>query len=327
MRKHTVSIALLPLLGLACGSEPMGVEQAPFAAATYRIDSTVALGATAALPAQARESLQALSSLRENPARTIFDLLEQAGVPAVEDLRGALPDILEAKVEGWINAYVAGARVGDAPVTALLDETRSDILAFLVSFQLVSTLDLPATGELGDAAGQHVCEAVVFFADGQRIEVPVPQSVGNVTGATVDTRVDGGHLLLGDHSFGLPFGQAAIVGVDRLVALRFGAATLRDALGDLVRCDALADSVASRCVGFVCVGHEDELFALCEMGLDKVVDDVHRRLAALDFKAVHFVSGEALRKGQRLYDGTWELAVDLGQGESPADASFVGTAR
>lgn len=325
MRTRTRSLVFLPLLGLACDSQPPGTVQAPFAAATYRIDSSVALGASAALPSRARESLQALSSLRENPARTFFDLLEQAGVPAVEDLRDALPDVIEAKIEGWINAYVAGARVGEAPVTALLEETSEDILAFLLNFELVSRLELPATDDAGNARGQHVCEAVVFVVDDQRIEVPVPSSVGVVTGAAVDTHTARGDLVLGDHSFGLPFGQAAIVGVDRLVKLRFGADTLREALGTLIGCDALAASVASRCVGFACVGHAKELAAVCEKGLDQVVEDVHQRLGALDFKAVHFLSGEARRKDLGLQDGTWQLAVDLGQGEAPAQASFIGT--
>ncbi len=93
---------------------------------------------------------------------------------------------------------------------------------------------------------------------------------------------------------------AADVIADRTV----GGGSLRGAMGMLVDCTCAAREVARRCVGPLCVGHEAELATVCERGLDLVVDQVHEKMRDLDFKAVHFLSGEA-------------VLVDAADGQSP----------
>ena len=57
-----------------------------------------------------------------NPAEALLDLAERRGVPAVGILRAALPDVLEDKLEGWINGEIEKLKINGKPITAYAGE-------------------------------------------------------------------------------------------------------------------------------------------------------------------------------------------------------------
>jgi len=64
-------------------------------------------------------------------------------------------------------------------------------------------------------------------------------------------------------------------------------------LGRALGCRALAHTIASKCVLGVCVGHETQLDAMCEGGLDAIVNEVHDRIAAFRIDVFRFISRTA----------------------------------
>ena len=134
---------------------------------------------------------------------------------------------------------------------------------------------------------------------------------------------------------GIPFGAYALRAIDFTMERQLGASDLRAALALTVDCAAMAANVADRCIGFVCVGHESELQAICEGGLDEAAAQLEERIHAIDFQAIHFQSGTATAEGAildaltgaataaRLEAGTWTATVDLGQEPEAATATFT----
>ena len=80
----------------------------------------------------------------------------------------------------------------------------------------------------------------------------------------------------------------------------------------------------------VCVGHQAELPAICEGGLDAIVNFAHDRMAALRLDVLHLASGQAHLIDDdgdgafdRITDGTWQAELNLGLGLRPTTASFA----
>jgi len=300
---------------------------------SYALASTLQIEAVALMPSSAYQAVQVLEGLRDRPAETLFDLAEQAGVPAVGTLRDALPSSLESRLYGWIDGYLQQITTGDGTVAQVLDTVIGVCHAPIGELRLASALTVD-----GDRA-THRLDTVEIEVAGHALAYDVAPlaAIGVELEATVAATVvrdrDGARIGLAGHGFGLPYGKLAWRALDDLVGQRYGR-DLRGQLGAMVDCPALARTVASKCVLGLCVGHEAELTAICEAGLDQAVDQVRGRIEAATVEPLILSAGTARVDDGQPADGvasslagTWTAAVDLGVGPRPAPATFTGTRR
>ncbi len=310
---------------------------------TYQVTSDFQVPATVAAPGPLGDALRLLHEMNVNPGGAILTMAEIAGVPAVGDLRAVLPQSLEDQLTGWMNQYLDTATVnGVSPhdeIVALDEQVRS----VLLDWDLRSTLDLPVS-----APGTHAPDALVFGAGGNPVVVPVdltaPVTAGTGVSATVSWPSGGGSptVTIGEHAMGIPFGHYALIAIDVITEAEFGTPGVGAALHAIVDCAGMAASVAAQCTGpswaRVCVGHETELTAVCEGGLDAVAAKLEEKILGIDYQAIHFVSGIATVEGVSvdettstatatvLSNGTWTSTIDLAQGGTEdATATFTAT--
>src|SRR5262249_34469282 len=149
--------------------------------------------------------------------------------------------------------------------------------------------------------------------------------------AEATARSQSGSLAIGDHRFGLAYGDYLWRATDQAIAAQFGAG-VREALGAAVNCPHVAQTIASKCVLGVCVGHADLLDELCERGLDEVVGLARDQITDLRFDALHFAAGSARLIDRTsdgiadtLADGVWTAEINAGVGLRPVPATFTAT--
>jgi hypothetical protein len=341
MMKHSLTIVLVTLGLGGCGGEPASDSSpAPLsdagasATGTYALTTTLELPATLLAPQPAADAFTTLRGLRTNPAGTMFDLLEQAGVPRAQQLHQALPDVLQSRLDGWINGFVAHAVYQGHPVPAELDQLIAFGSKLQVQVEMLSALSLGAPDATGACTATHSVRSLRFagLPDQAAIIVPtLPVSVATgITTSPLSVRLSAGRagsdalFTAGDHAFGLPIGQYLVAALDASLQQRYGQ-DLRGTFGLLVDCPAMAASVSHECVGPICVGHESDLHEVCARGLDAAAARVLERLGEYDWKAVHFSSGTAdFSAPGRLSGGAWKATVDVGQGERAVAARFTG---
>jgi hypothetical protein len=319
MRLRLLSAALLTLA--ACDSAANGTDEAPVAlAASYRLATTIDLPASAALPADLAAALDLLRGLRDAPGETIFDLAGQAGVPAVDELRDALPGALESRVEGWVDDQVRAALAADPELAAALDLVVDAADTVLAEIHLASEL----------SGGQHRLITIGFDVAGTAATFPVDGLP--LTTVPASLQVTGGALAVGDHAFGLPVGDLAYRAFSAEVERRAGT-DVRGVLADAIDCPAVAAAVADQCVLGACVGHEDDLLAVCAEGIDYLVAELAARFAEANLDVLRLERGSAPLLdadgdgiAEQLGAGTWAASIDVGAGLRPAPASFVGAA-
>jgi hypothetical protein len=365
----------LPLLGLASlvslavacgGSDGAGGTNGPAAAppaadpslggqatsvdlsGKYELSTRYDLTTAGVLPDIASQTLKALSDLESNPSKTILDLLEAAKVPIVANLLDAIPDEVKAPFEGWFNDHVFKALFQDVPVTEQIAQLISDIAAIATKFEVVSALDLAPTSDVGATTASHTLTGIGFTILSQRTVIDLPQNLGTLTRADGvpstavhiverSPAVENGRLAVGDHGFGFPLGDFVLLGVDKLAQAKLGASNLRDALGKVIDCAGIANDVAGECIGPVCVGHESDIEATCNAGLDLVAAQVQDGLKALNFDVLHLAEGDADMfdapapggatdgKIDRIDNGIWKAAFRVtAKGEQPITALFSG---
>jgi hypothetical protein len=312
----------------------------------YAVVSPIDLTALALASEREAQTIALLKGLRDDPAGTFFAALEEAGVPLAADLYDVLPSVLKGKVQGWINQALLGGKLDGRPIAGEVDQLLAMVEQTLIRFDLLTDLQLPGPGDAG-AAGPlagHLIRGVRYDFLGGRLPVIVPRLIDKHSLVNAETEMTAaitspapasdGALVLGDHAFGLPYGEYALAALNQVTHQRYGA-PLRPALGRLFDCPGMGQAVAKECAGPLCVGHAAELTEICERGLDHVVEDIQERIQSLNFNAVRFRRGQAAlwdqrggeaRDGQadRIADGTWEAFIDLGQGPRPVTASFSG---
>jgi len=138
-------------------------------------------------------------------------------------------------------------------------------------------------------------------------------------------------IVIGDHHFGLAYGEILFAALDG----RPDGPSLRARLGQAFDCPGLGVSVASRCVLGLCIGHAAEVTALCESALDVAVDKIHDQLAMANFEALRFSDGRAQLWDQlateprdglvdRIAAGIWQATIDAGPGPRACRATFAG---
>jgi hypothetical protein len=130
---------------------------------------------------------------------------------------------------------------------------------------------------------------------------------------------------------GIPFGRYALQALDAILLQQYGVPDVASYLSNAVGCPAMAASVASRCVGFLCVGHEADLLSICEAGVAEGAAQLEDRILGLDFRAIDFQAGSAVavgasfepvRDATALQAGVWTASIDVGNGAEPATATF-----
>jgi hypothetical protein len=289
------------------------------AAGTYQVRSTIDVTVEAVLPAPAEELVVTLRDFSVHPGHTLIDLADQAGVPAVAELRALLPDVLERQLDGWLDDEIARLHLGGVPVTELAGEAAALAEAALTRFELDSEL------ALDDGRATHRLTALDFAPAGLAarlafdVEIAVPASVS----------IRQGSLSISDHRFGVAYGEYIWRATDAAIAQQFGGG-IRAVLGSAVACPQLAQAIAGKCVLGVCVGHASQLGELCERGLDEVVGIAHDKIAGLRFDVLHLAAGSARlvdASGDGVADalagGVWTAEIDAGFGLRHVPATFT----
>lgn len=288
------------------------------ASGTYQVRSQIDVTVETVLPEPAEEIVVTLRNFSVDPAHTLIDLAEQAGVPAVSELRAVLPDVLESKLEGWIDDEIAKVRINDVPVTEVAGSIAMLAQTALTQFELDSELQI----EAGNAT--HRLTAIDLAPAGIASRTSFDIEISARTTATSRA----GSLTLGDHGYGLAWGEYVWRALDTAIAAQYGAG-IRETLGQAVNCPHIAQTVASKCVLGVCVGHAGLIEELCERGLDEVVERAHDKFAELRFDVLHFAAGSARLVdsshdgiADALGDGVWTAEINAGFGLRPVPATF-----
>lgn len=292
----------------------------PVASGVYQVRSQIDLTIEVVLPDTAADLVVTLRELSTAPAHTLITLADEAGVPAVSELRAALPDLLESRLEGWIDDEIGKLTVGGAPITQLAAETAALAETALTHVALDSELTI------ADGRATHRLIALDFAPAGLDAQLALGALPDELIRATAPASSHQGALTLGDHVFSLAYGAYAWRALDAACVARHGA-NLRATLGSAIDCPALANRLASKCVLGVCVGHVAELTELCERGLDEVVDRARAKVAALKFDALHLAAGTATvaDRADRLDHGEWSAQLNVGFGLRHAPATFTAT--
>ena len=341
MRTKAIVVSLALLVG-ACGTEPPGggddanedggtqANPVPYKSGPYHVQTAVDFTIEAVLPPQIETVVQFLRLFSTNPARAIFDLAEAKGVPAVGIIRDVLPGVLEDKLEGWINDEIAKVKINGKPVTAYAGQLAALAEIALSEFALESSLNIDSID--GQAAkATHTMTALDLKPMGIDFRLPIGGLAGDILTQKPDISwTEGGAFGLGEQHFGLNYGEYAWQGMQAVSKQVFGD-DIRNTLGKALNCAGIAKAVAGKCVLGVCVGHETELKAVCNGGLDALVDFTHDKIAAMRLEVFHFASGNARLVdddgdgyGDRIVDGVWAAEMNLGLGLRKAPATFTG---
>jgi len=306
---------------------PLPPAPVPVPGGLYQVTTQLDLTIEALLPEPAEQLVVTLRNFSQHPAHTLIDLADAAGVPAVAELRAALPDALESRLEGWIDDELAKVRWAGAPLTQRAAEMAALAETTLTQVALHSELDLDlATGTATGAAqlASHRLTSLDFHPAGLDVVLPLAALPGDVTTATAARTVSPTALALGDHQFGLAYGEYAWRALEATCTTTYGA-PLRAAIGAAVSCPTIASRLASKCILGVCVGHTAALTELCERGLDEVVNRARAKITAVRFTALHLAAGTATAAdgADRLTAGVWTAEINAGQGLRPAPATFT----
>ena len=314
--------------GNGADGEHQGTPENPVPAKTgpYTLTNKIDFTIEQVLPQQIEAVVLTLREMETNPARALISIADRAGVPAVGTLYGAIPGVLKDKLEDWINAEINKVQINGKPIGAYCGQIARLAETALTDFQVDSELAIE------DGIATHRLTALDLRPTGiLNVRIPIGGFVGDLLTQTPAIDVgEGGVLALSEQHFGLNYGEYAWQGIEAVSTQLFGG-TVRQTLGKAINCPGLANTIASKCVLGVCVGHRTELTAICEGGLDAAVGFVHDKLADMRIEALHLASGSALLVdedgdgvGDSIADGTWEAEMNLGLGLRKAPATFTG---
>lgn len=338
-----------PAAGSSGGQSAPGFDLSgrPTLYGTYELSSFLDLTSAGVMPDALNNTLAALAQLDTNPAEALLQLLAATDVPIAGTVVKWLPPTLRNAFDGWFNGYVFQRVVDNVPGAQALANLTSDLAGIATHFEVVSRLDFPAGDAVGDALGTHVLTGVAFNVRGKRYVVDAPdllQKTETANGVPVNAvhileqapKLEDGRIDLGAHSFGVPFGQYALRAMDQYVQDQLKVPSLRQALGNVFDCPGLAKHVVSSC-SLPCTGKENDVRAVCESGLDAVVEELQMALNLFNLKSLSFTSGSAKmwdppvdgaardKLVDRIDHGNWtcNLAATTGP-EHAVSATFVG---
>jgi hypothetical protein len=291
----------------------------------YQVRSHIDLTVEALLPEPAEQVVITLRDFSTNPGRTLLDLAEEMGVPAVGEIRDALPRYVEDKLEGWIDGEINKLMIDGVPVPQVAGDLAALAETALTQFALDSELAIAGT------TATHTLKAIDLAPAGIAARVALDALPGEVVTATATCAVSSGTLAIGDHAYALDYGEYVWRAVNQAVTAEYGA-DIRGVLAGAVSCPALAHVVATKCYWGVCVGHEAQLTSICEAGLDEVVERVHAKFSAMRFDALHLAAGSATLVDadhdgavEALAAGVWDAEINAGMGLRHVPATFTAT--
>ncbi len=302
---------------------PDPVPVAPRADGTYRVRTEIDLTVEVVLPATAHDMVMILRDFSTNPARTMFDVAEDAGVTAVEDIRDALPEYVEEKLEGWINGEIAKVTVNGVPITQVAGDIAALAELSLTTFAIDSELAIHGTSATHSLVTLDLAPAGLA-AQFSLAALPAEVRTATTTCTTTET------LELAAHAYSLPYGEYVWQALQASTLATYGT-DIRGLIGTAVTCPALATTISNKCAWGYCVGHRPELLEICERGLDVVVERVHARFAEKQLDALSFAHGTATlvdTDGDGTAEamaGDWQAQINVGQGLRNAPATFTAT--
>jgi hypothetical protein len=295
------------------------------ASGMYEVRSDIDLTVEALLPQSVEDVVVTLRNFETNPARTLFDLADDAGVPAVDTIRGALPQILEDKLEGWINDEIATVTLDGVPITQVAGGIVALAETTLTHFTLESELTI------GSDAATHTLTGLDFSPAGIDAHLTFDPTLNDITSATTTYHATGTAAALGDHGYAIAYGEYAWRALEAAFVATYGMGTY-DALLSAVNCDGLAATLAQKCYVGYCVGHQTELKQICTRGVEEVINRAYAKFAEQRFDLVHFASGSATLVDsdtnlvvETLASGVWDAEINAGQGLRHVPATFTAT--
>jgi hypothetical protein len=245
------------------------------------------------------------------------------------------------------------ATLPDGTVKTIATQAAPLVAAYLngrlgdVAPGLVSGIDTMAGGLTRIAGRFGTVETLVIASDGAAIRTitgvrfeasPGPVTVrfadGGLPDITVGTHValdTTGHLVIGDHAYGVPYGAVLRLGLDHAVipGVEPTARDLATALGLLVDCERLGMLVADR----IGLGSPALYGTACRTAMTAVASELYARLAAIDQTPLALeVTGAADGVDldgdgtmDELRTGTWSGSLHAGSALEPiAAARFTG---
>ncbi|MBS2014237.1 MAG: hypothetical protein JST00_15225 [Deltaproteobacteria bacterium] len=330
---------------------PDGKPLSPKLDGKYELSNYFDVTSAGVFPDTANDTLKALSNFREKPTQTMVDLLDAANVPVVPNVLNAIPAIIRDQVLGWVDENIIKSIYKTAPFAKTMTGVLDDLASITTKFELVTTLDVPTGNAIGDALGSHTFSGVAWNWQEKRNFIGAPEVLKQlelqqvaVNAVALEKRspeLESGRLKIGKHKFDVPIGSFMILAMNKLLKDKFGVANLREALGAIVNCEAIADTVSKKCIdpigpGKVCVDHKNELKGLCNAGLEVVTGVVQGQISRLDLPLLDMREGQAqmwdaaAEKGpldatiDRIDKGFWEAHVTVGKSDKKILATFVG---
>jgi hypothetical protein len=289
----------------------------------YRVVSTVELPSDAIPARQLEEISSPIRDFGAAPGPALIDYAELGGVVAARTLRSELPLSLASRLEGWMSLEIAKAQVNGKPLADYLGAMKMIGAAALAKLSVESQLD--------DVARTHQITGLDLAAAGLEVRVPFESIAGdNLMQQPEITIAADGALSLGEQRFGLAYGAHAWDGIDAASTAMYGD-TVRATLGAAINCPAFASAISKQCLLDVCVGHEADVLAVCEGGLDQLVSTTREKFGTIVIEELHFSKGDArLVDGDgdgvndRIEDGVWQAELNLGLGLRTVTAKFAG---
>jgi hypothetical protein len=324
---------LLPTFGCSLGDVPpedQPDEAADRVAGQYELTSTYNIAASEGVPGLIGDVIAPLAGLRDDPAGTIFEILEANG-GAVADLIGLLPSNVRADVEREINDYVAeqvAAGGGAGDIIAWVDQ----IAGILTHFEVVSQFEIGRADESGVASANHSLAAVRFELDTGPQEVVVSELISTLTIARgVDCSINGSEISIAEHAFHLPLGDLAVVGFNKALEGSLGARNISEALGLVIDCADVVERIGPVCISSFCIDPA-EIENLCTSGLDAIANEIEEQIAKIDFAELRLTGGRAALEDVAKQDGfgqidqwaggSWKTAIEIDGLRVPVDATF-----
>jgi hypothetical protein len=284
---------------------------APVAAGTYSVRTELDLTVEALLPERIHSMVLTLRQFSQNPAQTMFDVAEDAGVPAVQEIRDNLPEYVEDKLEGWIDGELAKITINGKSLAQHAGDLAALAETSVGKFALDSTLDITGT------SATHTLGTLDLSPAGLAATFPLSALPAEVITASTTCSTTDSTVAIGAHGYAIPYGEYVWQALNAQI-------DVRASLGAAVNCPALAKTISNKCYWGYCVGHETELTEICEQGLDEIVERVHDEFAATKLDLVQFSSGTAtLSADGRTMSGTWSAQINAGQGLRNAPATFT----
>jgi hypothetical protein len=318
-----VLAAVLVTFIAACAEEPapetfgegLGTPESPIPneETTYKVASRVDLTNNGAVPTNVAEIVTNMRAFSQNPARTVLSLADQA---ALQQLKTAVGTTLANNLEGWINteldkAKLAGTKTLRQVATEVVQTTETNLTRFYVDSALTMTPEKTSHG-LSDLNFRPGSLDIVVLIGGIAADKLMQYPSLAVAEA--------GAITVGEQKFGLAFGDHAWAGINLASTTLYGN-NLQLALVGTINCSTIAKSVALKCSGSSCMGHEGELRALCEGGAAKLIGDLREKVVAVKLETftVHGGTGKLIDDtndglADRIVDGSWDVEINLGGG-------------